>query len=147
MKVILLEEVAKLGKAGTIAEVANGYARNFLIPRKVAVEASRANLKALEELVSQGKLRQERVKKEAEVLSQRIASLTIVLHRRAGEQGKLFGSVTKSDIAQALEKQGVMVDRKKILLEEPIKAVGEYRVPIRVHPEMTMELTLAVQPA
>lgn len=147
MKVILLEEVAKLGKAGMTVEVADGYARNFLIPRKIAVKASHANLKALEALIAQGELMQDRVKKEAEVLSQRIASLTVVLHRQAGEQGKLFGSVTKVEIAQALEKQGIVVDRKKILLEEPIKAVGEYRVPIRVHPEMTAQLTLGVEAA
>jgi len=147
MKVILLEEVAKLGKAGMTVEVADGYARNFLIPRKIAVKASHANLKALEELIAQGELMQDRVKKEAEVLSQRIASLTVVLHRQAGEQGRLFGSVTRVDIAQALEKQGIVVDRKKILLEEPIKAVGEYRVPIRVHPEMTAQLTLGVEAA
>ncbi len=147
MKVILLEEVAKLGKAGMTVDVADGYARNFLIPRKMAVVASRANLKALEELIAQGKLRQERVRKEAEALSQRIAALTVVLHRQAGGQGKLFGSVTKVDIAQALEKQGIVVDRKNILLEEPIKAVGEYRIPIKVHPEIKASLTLVVEAA
>ncbi len=147
MKVILLEEVAKLGKTGATVDVADGYARNYLIPRKIAVEASPANLKALEALITQGRRREERVKKESEILSQRIASLTIGLHRQAGDQGKLFGSVTRTDIAQALEKQGIVVDRKHILLEEPIKTVGEYKIPIRVHPEIKAELTLVVEAA
>ena len=144
MKVILLEEVQKLGRPGDTVDVAAGYARNFLLPRKLAIQATEANLKALGHLLAQGRARQEQMRQEAEAVASRIASLAPAISKRAGEQGKLFGSVTKADVAEALKQHGIVVDRKRILLEEPIKAVGEYAIPIRLHPEVVIELKLSV---
>ena len=144
MKMILLEEVAKLGKAGTTVEVAPGYARNFLIPKKLAVEATPSNLKTLEHLLTQKRRLKERGRQRASALADRLGALSLTLSKRVGEQGKLFGSVTKAEIAEALNRFGVVVDRKQILLGEPIKALGEYAVSIRLHQDVVMTLKLSV---
>lgn len=147
MKVILKEDVKSLGKMGDIVNVAEGYAKNYLLPKKIAVEAITENIKALEH---QKKVIQEKAKKEknaAQELSGRISSMEIVLKAKAGEEEKLFGSITSMDIAEALKNEGVAIDRKKIILEEQIKRLGSYTVGVKLHPEITAQLNIKVIPA
>lgn len=146
MKVILKEDVKSLGKAGDVVNVSGGYAKNFLMPKKLAVEALTENIKALEH---QRRIIQEKAKKIKNVsknLSDRISSLTLSIKARTGEEEKLFGSITSMDIADALKNEGVEIDRKKILLEEPIKRLGSYTVAIKLHPEITSQLNITVIP-
>lgn len=145
MKVILLEQVEKLGGPGDQVEVADGYARNFLIPKRKAVAATTAHVKSLDHLLRQNKGRKDRFRQAAESMAARIAEASCVIKRQAGEQEKLFGSVTNQDIAAALGARGLDVDRRKILLQEPIKVLGSYTIPIRLHPEVVAELRLTVE--
>lgn len=145
MKVILLEQVEKLGGPGDQVEVADGYARNFLIPKRKAVAATTAHVKSLDHLLRQNKGRKDRLRQAAESMAARIAEASCVIKRQAGEQEKLFGSVTNQDIAAALGARGLDVDRRKILLQEPIKVLGSYTIPIRLHPEVVAELRLTVE--
>ena len=145
MKVILLEQVEKLGSPGDQVEVADGYARNFLIPKRKAVAATTAHVKSLDHLLRQNKGRKDRFRQAAESMAARIAEASCVIKRQAGEQEKLFGSVTNQDIAAALGARGLDVDRRKILLQEPIKVLGSYTIPIRLHPEVVAELRLTVE--
>ncbi|MFQ5962347.1 MAG: 50S ribosomal protein L9 [Candidatus Methylomirabilales bacterium] len=144
MKVILIQEVPHLGRPGDQVDVARGYARNFLIPRKLAVEASSSNLRALERIKTQARQREERLRQEAEAIAERIRGLTVTIARPAGEQDRLFGSVTSSDIADALGQQGIALDRKKIALEGPIKGLGTFAVPVRLHPDTVAEIQVHV---
>ncbi len=144
MKVILLEDVAKVGRRGEVREVADGYARNFLIPRKLALTASAGNLKNLEHIRKQQEAKAARVRTDAEQLRGRIEALVFEARRQASEEGKLFGSVTAQDVVEFLESQGVKVERRRVLLEEPIKTLGETAVPIRLHPEVTARLRVSV---
>jgi large subunit ribosomal protein L9 len=144
MRVILIQEVPHLGRAGDQVDVARGYARNFLIPRKLAVEATSSNLRALEQIKAQATQREERLKQEAETVADRVRGLTLTIARPAGEQDRLFGSVTSSDIAEALAQLGIQLDRKKIALEGPIKALGTYAVPVRLHRETVAEIQVQV---
>ncbi len=140
MKVILKEDIANLGRMGDVVEVAPGYARNFLIPKKKAFETTAKNLKAIEHqkklLVDQMK----RGNKEAEALAIRINESSITIPVQVGEEEKLFGSVTNKDIGEALAKEGIEVDKHKILLEKPLKELGIFTVPIKLHPEVTANL-------
>jgi large subunit ribosomal protein L9 len=145
MKVILLEQVEKLGRPGDQVEVADGYARNFLIPKRKAVAATPAHVKSLDHLLRQNKGQEDRLRHAAGAMAARIAEASCVIKRQAGEQEKLFGSVTNQDIAAALGARGVDVDRRKILLQEPIKVLGSYTIPIRLHPEVVAELRLTVE--
>ena len=145
MKVILLEQVEKLGGPGDQVEVADGYARNFLIPKRKAVAATTAHVKSLDHLLRQNKGQEDRLRQAAEAMAARIAEASCVIKRQAGEQEKLFGSVTNQDIAAALGARGLDVDRRKILLQEPIKVLGSYTIPIRLHPEVVAELRLTVE--
>ena len=145
MKVILLEQVEKLGGPGDQVEVADGYARNFLIPKRKAVAATTAHVKSLDHLLRQNKGRKDRLRQAAESMAARIAEASCVIKRQAGEHEKLFGSVTNQDIAAALGARGLDVDRRKILLQEPIKVLGSYTIPIRLHPEVVAELRLTVE--
>jgi large subunit ribosomal protein L9 len=147
MKVILLENMEKVGRAGDQVEVADGYARNFLIPKRKAVAATSAHIKSLGHLLRQTKGRGARLRDAAESLAAQITEKSCVLKRRAGEQDRLFGSVTNQDIAAALGAQGLEVDRRKIVLQEPIKALGSYTIPVRLHPEVVAELRLTVERA
>ena len=147
MKIILLEQVEKVGRPGDQVEVADGYARNFLIPKRKAVAATPAHVKSLDHLLRQNKGRADRSRQAAETMAARIAEASCVIKRQAGEQEKLFGAVTNQDIAAALGAQGLDVDRRKILLQEPIKALGSYTIPIRLHPEVVAELRLTVERA
>lgn len=145
MKVILLEQVEKLGGPGDQVEVADGYARNFLIPKRKAVAATTAHVKSLDHLLRQNKGQEDRLRQAAGAMAARIAEASCVIKRQAGEHEKLFGSVTNQDIAAALGARGLDVDRRKILLQEPIKVLGSYTIPIRLHPEVVAELRLTVE--
>lgn len=144
MRVILLTDVDRLGKGGQEVDVTAGYARNFLLPQRRAVAATAGNLRALQGLQGQAKKRGARQRVQAEELARKIASIRCTIARRAGEQEKLYGSVTNQDIAEALAGQGIVVDRKRIVLAEPIKALGEYTVSVRLHPEVTAETQISV---
>ncbi|MEK7333124.1 MAG: 50S ribosomal protein L9 [Nitrospirota bacterium] len=146
MKVILKEDVKNLGKMGDIITVAEGHARNFLLPKKLAVEALTENIKALEH---QKKMIQEKAKKVKNVsqdLANRISSLTLSIKAKAGEEDKIFGSITSMDIAAALKNEGIDIDKKKISLEEPIKRLGSYAVSIKIHTEISAQLNISVVP-
>jgi large subunit ribosomal protein L9 len=144
MEVILRADVDKLGHRGDIVKVAPGFARNYLIPRRLAVMASDANKKIVEQ-ERQAHLRKEaKLAADAADLAKMMAGVSVTIHAKAGEQDQLFGSVTAQDIATALEKQGYTIDRRKIQLEDPIKQLGEYKVPIRLHREVTAEIGVVV---
>jgi len=144
MEVILLENVPSLGKAGDIVQVAVGYGRNFLIPQKLAMEATPQNIRIWEqqrEVFRHKKSKElERVREEA----QRIESISFTIRRTAGESEKLFGSVTSLDLQKALQEQGIVVDRKKILLPHPLKKLGSYSIPIKLHPEVTAQMNIQI---
>jgi large subunit ribosomal protein L9 len=146
MKVILEQDFESLGFEGDTVEVARGYARNYLVPKGIAVEATKANLKAFE--MRKGKIMAKRMrdKEEAERIKERIVQVAITLKQKAGAEGKLYGSVTTRDIAQELEKEGIAVDRRKIDFDEPIKSLGEFDVPIKLYPEVQASIKVLVQP-
>jgi large subunit ribosomal protein L9 len=144
MKVILLDDVAKVGRRGEVREVSDGYARNYLIPKKLALSATAGNLKNLEHIKTQQEAKAGRIKADAESLRLRIEALVYEERRQASEEGKLFGSVTSQDIAAFLTTQRVPVERRQIRLDEPIKALGETAVPIRLHQDVTAELRVSV---
>ena len=145
MQIILQEDVEKLGTRGQIVEVAAGYARNFLLPRKLAIAATPGNLKRLEKIRSvldkRTATEREGAQKQAEVL----AAATVTLARKAGENDQLFGSVTAADIAGALAAQGYQVDKRRIELREPIKLIGEYQVTAKLHHDVTTTIKVVVQ--
>ena len=144
MKIILKQHVESLGKAGDTAKVADGYGRNFLIPRGLAVEANTRNLKAFEH--EKQRILQEAVKihKQAEETATKLGDVTCTIARRVGEQEKLFGSVGVKDIDEALEAQGIEIDKRNILLDEPIKALGEFPVRIKLSAGVTAEIKVTV---
>ncbi len=144
MKVVLLEEIQYLGNAGDMIKVADGYGRNYLIPRKKAVEATAKNVKQLERQKGLFDSKEEKVKKDAEKLAEKIEGLACTFSRQVGEEDKLFGSVTNMDIEEALKREKVAVDRKKIILETPIKKLGIYTVPVKLHPEVTASVKVLV---
>jgi large subunit ribosomal protein L9 len=144
MKVILLDDVAKVGRRGEVRDVSDGYARNFLIPKKLALGASAGNLKNLEHIKRQQESKAERIKGDAHGLQQRIEALSYEERRQASEEGKLFGSVTSQDIVDFLDRHGVKVERRRVHLDEPIKALGETQVPIRLHTDVTAHLRVSV---
>jgi large subunit ribosomal protein L9 len=144
MEVILREDVDKLGTRGQLVKVAAGYARNFLLPKRLAVPATDANKKIIEQ-ERQAHLRKEaKLATDAADLGKLMANVNITIAQKAGENDQLFGSVTSKDIAEALEKQGYTIERRKIVLDEPIKSLGEFKIPLRLHREVTAEITLNV---
>ena len=144
MEIILREDVERLGSRGDVVKVAAGYARNFLLPKKMAVAATESNKKIVEQ-ERQAHLRKEtKLKSEAEDLSKLLAGVSVTISQKAGENDQLFGSVTSKDVAEALEKQNFTIDRRKILLEEPIKQLGEHKVNVRLHKDVTTEITVNV---
>ncbi len=147
MEVILREDVPKLGRPGDVVKVKDGYARNFLLPRGLAVEANQRNLRAFEHERRLALRRREAKKQLALRYKEQIESSPLVIKARAGEEGKLFGSVTNIDIERALRERGIEVDRRKIILPEPIKQLGEAVVPVRLDPEVEATLKLEVVPA
>jgi large subunit ribosomal protein L9 len=144
MEIILREDIDKLGARGQVVKVAAGYARNYLLPNRLAVPASEANKKIVEQERQAHLRRETKLKGEAEDLAKIVGSVTVTIAQKAGENEQLFGSVTSKDIAEALEKQGYSIDRRKIALDEPIKTLGEFKVPLRLHREVTTELTVHV---
>ena len=144
MKVILREDVETLGKAGDVVKVADGFGRNYLIPKRLAVLADVRNLRALEHDRRVIGARAKKTRKTAEELGGKLSSLFLTIPAKAGEGGKLFGAVTSRDIAQALERAGVPVDRKMVLLAEPIKQIGEYKVKVKAGTEMVPEISVKV---
>jgi len=179
MKVILMQRVERLGDPGQQVDVADGYARNYLLPKQLAVPATPGRLRSLAQLTAQARNREERVKREAQSLGERLQAVELTFRRRASEETeltpgpavalpegaaqpaetapevpaattallgpRLFGSVTSQDIGEALAAQGLAVDRKKILLPDPIKTLGVHRVPVRLHADVTAEVTVKVE--
>jgi large subunit ribosomal protein L9 len=144
MKVILLDDVTKVGRRGEVREVSDGYARNFLIPKKLALSATHGNLKNLEHIKRQQDAKADRIKADAEALRAKIEGLVYEERRQASEEGKLFGSVTSQDIADFLGTRGVPMERKRITLDEPIKSLGEHLVSMRLHQDVTAQLRVNV---
>jgi len=144
MQVILLENIPSLGKAGDQVKVSDGYGRNYLIPKKKAMLATDKSLKVIEHQKRQVQQSLEKAKRDAEKMAQHIATLSCTFAKTIGESGKLFGSVTSMDIENYLKENGMEVDRKKISLEEPIKNIGMFTVPIKLHPEVTAHLKVWV---
>ena len=144
MKVILKEDIPKLGRMGKTVDVKPGYGRNYLIPQGKAILATSKNLKALEHERMLIQRKADLLRKDAEGLAGKISGLTITLTRKVVEEDKLYGSVSVSDISQALEEAGVEIERKSIKLVDPIKSLGEFKVPIKVYDTVTAELTVQV---
>lgn len=144
MKVIFLKDVKGKGKAGEVKEVADGYARNHLIPNNLAVEATKSNLKALEAKKRSEAKKAEQIKQEAEQLKEKLEKTEVKITAKAGEGGRLFGAITNKQIADVLKKQGIQIDRRKIELDEPIRSLGCTKVPVKIHPEVTATLTVHV---
>jgi len=144
MEVILREDVEKLGARGQLVKVASGYARNFLLPKRLAVPATDANKKIVEQERQAHLRREAKLVADAAELGKMLANVSITIAQKAGENDQLFGSVTSKDIAEALEKQGYTIDRRKVALEEPVKTLGEFKIPLRLHREVITEITLHV---
>ena len=146
MKVILTTDVPKLGRSGEIKDVADGYAENYLIRQKLAVPAVGGAMRAWQHDIASREEKRKREREEAEVTANRISSTTLTMGVKVGEGGKLYGSITAKDIADALGRRGIVVDRHKIDLEEPLKTLGTYRVAIKVMPGVVPEVTVVVEP-
>ena len=144
MQIILIEDIPALGKAGDLVKVTDGYGRNYLIPQKKGILATEKNMKLLDHQRREVQQRMGKLKKDIGKLAQQIEEFTCTFTKAVGESGKLFGSVTSMDIEQSLKEHGIEVDRKKILLEEPIKSVGMFTVPIKLHPEVIANLKVWV---
>ena len=145
-KVLLREDVDDLGARGEIVRVRAGYARNYLLPRNLAVEATTGNVKGIEAERTALLKKEAFERSTAEAQSQQMSSLVLQFKRKAGEQGALYGSVTSMDVAEALKDKGYEIDRHRIHLREPLKRLGEYSVPVRLHREVTIDLQVKVQP-
>jgi large subunit ribosomal protein L9 len=146
MKVILKHDIEDLGWEGDVVDVARGYARNYLIPRGLAVEATDPNIKLFQQMKRKIEVRKLKAREDAERFREQLAGMTVAISQKAGEEGKLYGSVTSMDVAAAMEEQGVVVDRRKILLDKPIKAVGEYEVPVKIYQEVSGRVKVVVSP-
>jgi large subunit ribosomal protein L9 len=145
-KVLLREDVDDLGARGEIVRVRSGYARNYLLPRNLAVEATAGNVKGIESERAALLKKEAKERASAEAQSEQIGTLDLEFRRKAGEQGALYGSVTSMDVAEALRERGYEIDRHRIHLREPLKRVGEYTVPVRLHREVTIDLKVRVAP-
>ena len=144
MKVILKSDIERLGKVGDVVAVAPGYARNFLMPRDLALEATEKNLARIEIEKKRYAKVQAKSRQDAEALAARLGALSLTIRQPAGESDRLFGTVTTMDIAAALEKEGVAIDKRQITVEEPIKTLGIYTVPVKLAPEVTAALKVWV---
>lgn len=145
MQIILQEDVEKLGTRGQLVEVAEGYARNFLLPRKLGIEATAGNMKRLERMRATFAKNEATEKGAAEKLAELLTGVKLTIKRKAGENDQLFGSVTSADVAESLAAQGYDIEKRKIALTDPIKLVGEFDIPIKLHREVTASVKLAVQ--
>ena len=146
MKVILTKDVDKLGKSGEMKTVADGFASNFLIPRKLAMPAAGGAYRAWQHDIASREDKRQRERADAEIAATRISSTTLTMGVKVGEGGKLYGSITGKEIAEALARRGIDIDRHKIELEEPLKSLGTYKVAIKVFSGMTPEVTVVVEP-
>ncbi|HWP58232.1 MAG TPA: 50S ribosomal protein L9 [Candidatus Acidoferrales bacterium] len=146
MDVILKEDIPNLGKMGDTVRVRDGYARNYLLPRKLVVEANKKNLRALEHQKRVLALRREKALRAAQSLAEKLAALSLRIPAKVGEEGRLFGSVTNMDLERALKEKGFEIERRKIHLEEPIKTAGDYEVPVRLATDLTVLLKVSVVP-
>jgi large subunit ribosomal protein L9 len=144
MEVILREDIVNLGTRGAVVKVAAGYARNFLLPKKMAVAATESNKKIVEQERQSHLKRDAKESSDAGDLAKLMAAVEVTIAHKAGENDQLFGSVTAADIATALEKQGYAIDRRKVNLEEPIKKLGDYKVTVRLHREVSVEIPVHV---
>jgi large subunit ribosomal protein L9 len=145
MEVILKEDVAKLGSRGDMVKVAEGYGRNFLLPRRLAIEATSGNKKVIEQMRAASVRRSAKEKAQAEELSKQFDGVSVSFQRRSGEHDQLFGSVTSGDLADALAKKGFNIDRRKIQLHEPLKTVGDFTVPVKLHKDVTAHLKVVIE--
>jgi large subunit ribosomal protein L9 len=145
MEVILKEDVNKLGHRGDVVKVADGYGRNYLLPGKLAIEANAANKAVVEQMKNSAVRKSAKEKVEAEALATKLGEVELVFERKVGENDHLFGSVTSGDIAHQLEAQGFVIDRRKISLEEPLKSLGEFHVPVKLHREITSHVKVTVK--
>ncbi len=146
MKIILREDMDTLGLEGELVDVAHAYARNYLIPKGMALKANVQNVKLFETQRKKIEVKRVKAKEDAEKIKEQLADVVVTISQKAGEEDKLFGSVTSMDIAAHLEKQDIVIDRKKITLEKPIKALGEFEVQIRLYPEVTGSIKVVVVP-
>ncbi|RJR20548.1 MAG: 50S ribosomal protein L9 [Desulfobacteraceae bacterium] len=145
MRIILQKDVDELGLEGSIVEVKPGFARNYLIPGGLALEATPQNVKVFEQRKKKIAVRQLKAREEAERARESLSKVILSVRQKAGEEGKLYGSVTSMDIASELEKQGITVDRRKIILESPIKTLGEYNVGIKLYPGVVARIAVSVK--
>ena len=145
MEVILKEDVSKLGHRGDVVKVADGYGRNYLLPGKLAIEATAANRVVIEQMKASAARKSLKEKAQSEELSKQMADVELVFERKVGENDHLFGSVTSGDIAQQLEAKGFTIDRRKISLEEPLKQLGEFHVPVKLHRDVTTHLKVTIK--
>jgi large subunit ribosomal protein L9 len=144
MKIILLDDVATLGRRGEVRDVSDGYARNYLLPQKLALHATPANLKNLDQIKARQEGQTAKLKADAQAQAQAIEALHFTQARQASDEGRLFGSVGRADLAAFLGQRGVEVERRRIALDEPIKSLGEFSVPIRLHADVTAQLKVSV---
>jgi large subunit ribosomal protein L9 len=145
MEVILKEDVTKLGSRGDVVKVAEGYGRNYLLPRKLAIQANAGNKAVIVQMKAASVRRSAKEKTQAEELAKQFDGLSVSFQRRSGEHDHLFGSVTSGDIADAIAKKGVTLDRRQIQLHEPLKALGEFTVPVKLHKEVTAHLKVVIE--
>ena len=146
MDVILKEDIANVGKIGEVVRVRDGYARNYLLPRGLVLLANKKNLKTFEHQKKLVADQKQKITRHAKSVAEAVTAVSLIIRMRVGEEGKLFGSVTNIQIEKALKAQGLTVDRRKIQLEEPIKAAGDYEVPIRMTADLTVPLKVSVIP-
>lgn len=144
MQVILREDIDKLGNIGDLVKVADGYARNFLVPNKKAIEATPDNLNAMNHAKKMVSDRIRKIKKVATAEADQLRGLAVIIKAKTGEEGKLFGSVTSMDIADAVKAKGVEIDKRKIVLDEPIKRLGDYTVSVKMHADILVDIKVTV---
>ncbi len=144
MRIVLREDIENVGRRGEIIKVADGFARNFLLPKGKALLATEGNLKTIEREKRRHVVRQAKEKEEAEAVVRRLAGVSCTVVRKVGENDTLYGSVTSADIAEYLAREGITVDKRRILLDEPIKSLGIYTIPVRLHPEVSAEVKVWV---
>ncbi|MFZ1684589.1 MAG: 50S ribosomal protein L9 [Candidatus Zixiibacteriota bacterium] len=144
MKVILREDIEDVGQAGQVIEVKNGFGRNYLLPRNLAIPASEGNLKSIGEIQKQKDIRSKKRRRAADIVKDRIEKLSLQIEVQVGEEDRMFGSVTNSDIAALLQTNGVTVDKRAVEIEEPIKALGVYTVPVKIDKEVTANVRVWV---
>ncbi|HZP36196.1 MAG TPA: 50S ribosomal protein L9 [Methylomirabilota bacterium] len=144
MKIILMDDVPTLGRRGEIRDVSDGYARNFLLPQKLALQATDANLKNLAQIKARQEAQAAKLRADAQSQAQAIEALHFTQRRQASDEGRLFGSVGRADLAAFLAQHGIEIERRRIGLDEPIKSLGEYAVPVRLHGDVTAHLKVSV---